>query len=74
MNDPASLWDGFPPLADIRDARAGTSGARLRHAREAPPDVPGAACARCGCEAATLEWFWFESPDWTWQALCGSAG
>jgi hypothetical protein len=32
--------------------------------REMHPDVP----------LDGTEWIWFESPDWTWDALCGRAG
>jgi hypothetical protein len=32
------------------------------------------ACPTCNIEADALSWFYFESPQWTWDNLCGSAG
>jgi len=31
-------------------------------------------CPVCGAHPAELSWFWFESPAWTWEMLCGRAG
>jgi hypothetical protein len=32
------------------------------------------ACPKCQAPADSLSWFYFESPRWTWENLCGSAG
>ena len=31
-------------------------------------------CPKCGKGSSELAWFYFESPRWTWQHLCGRAG
>ena len=31
-------------------------------------------CPKCGKASRDLAWFYFESPPWTWQNLCGRAG
>ena len=31
-------------------------------------------CPLCGKPSEELKWIWFESPEWTWQKLCGRAG
>lgn len=31
-------------------------------------------CPTCGTPPEFLEWFYFNSPDWTWRNLCGRAG
>lgn len=31
-------------------------------------------CPKCGKGSAELSWFYFESPKWTWENLCGRAG
>ncbi len=42
-------------------------GKRLYLGRAAP-------CPDCRTPAERLSWLYFESPDWTWQNLCGRAG
>ena len=42
--------------------------ARQRYAATAKP------CPRCQTGADKLTWFYFESPAWTWEHLCGRAG
>jgi hypothetical protein len=32
------------------------------------------ACPTCQKSADRLVWFYFDSPDWTWDHLCGRAG
>src|SRR5690606_414339 len=32
------------------------------------------ACPKCGKPSSELAWFHFESPQWTWENLCGRAG
>jgi hypothetical protein len=34
---------------------------------------PGLKCPECASDSG-LAWFWFESPAWTWEQLCGRAG
>ena len=31
-------------------------------------------CPKCQAPPEALSWFYFESPKWTWENLCGSAG
>jgi hypothetical protein len=31
-------------------------------------------CPKCGRTFRDLAWFYFESPEWTWENLCGRAG
>jgi hypothetical protein len=31
-------------------------------------------CPKCQIPSGALTWFYFESPKWTWENLCGSAG
>lgn len=31
-------------------------------------------CPKCGRPSSELAWFYFESPKWTWDNLCGRAG
>jgi hypothetical protein len=31
-------------------------------------------CPKCGRSTNELAWFYFESPKWTWDNLCGRAG
>jgi hypothetical protein len=31
-------------------------------------------CPHCGMYASDLELFWWQSPAWTWEALCGRGG
>jgi hypothetical protein len=31
-------------------------------------------CPKCQTTPGALTWFYFESPKWTWENLCGSAG
>jgi hypothetical protein len=32
------------------------------------------ACPKCGVAAERLAWLYFESPEGTWELLCGRAG
>jgi hypothetical protein len=34
----------------------------------------GKPCPKCATPADRLTWFYFESPAWTWEHLCGRAG
>ena len=70
-----NAWDGFPPLDEILEQRIS------RRPRRFEPDEgrtdlirDAMACPACGTPPENLEWFWFESPEWTCQALCGRAG
>ncbi len=31
-------------------------------------------CPKCGLDSEKLIWIDFESPEWTWEHLCGSQG
>lgn len=73
---PVNVWAdrGFPHEhleASRRDARLQTKmRERVERARRASG---GVVCPECG-DDSTLVWFWFESPPWTWENLCGRAG
>lgn len=69
-------WTGIPPIEDVlawrsqddRTPRIAHSDHTDHYLTEATP------CPDCGKSASDLEWFWFESPDWTWKSFCGRAG
>jgi hypothetical protein len=61
------------PLAHLRASRDDKQLQRanadeMEHVRKSLDVV----CPECG--SADLAWFWFSSPVWTWQNLCGRAG
>ncbi|HVM16193.1 MAG TPA: hypothetical protein VM290_01250 [Gaiellaceae bacterium] len=65
------------PIADLRASR-GDRELQREHADEVA-DVRGAhagsvACPTCNASGSELSWFYFSSPPWTWQHLCGRAG
>ena len=47
---------------------------RGREAPGARPVEDACPCPQCGKPGAALTWIYFESPEWTWQHLCGRAG
>jgi hypothetical protein len=61
------------PRPDLRASRYDESlQAREARAVEAAQRC-GVTCPDCG-DASRLSWFYFQSPAWTWQNLCGRAG
>lgn len=65
----------FPPREDLDASRHDKRlQAQLRRevdeTRYAMPDIR---CPECE-PGSPLAWFWFRSPQWTWEQLCGSAG
>lgn len=65
------------PWEDVEAARGRTSlqaehdadQARAGYLKWAKP------CPNCGAPPERLSWFYFRSPEWTWQEdLCGRAG
>ena len=64
--------DGYP-REDLEDSRENH---RLQEKMRAKVEsvrtrAPDARCPRCD---SALSWFWFTSPPWTWEHLCGRAG
>ena len=75
MVSPEPYWSGFPPLEDILEWRSNPNRPRRFDESEGPGFREFARpCPECGSSRDDLEWFWFESPEPTWQMLCGRAG
>jgi len=62
------------PWADVSASRAATRARRGIRAAQTRYGPEAAACPACGAPATTHAWFYFESPAWTWDHLCGRAG
>ena len=68
--------DSFPP----DDLLASRGDAQLQQENSAEVSTTRAAragstsCPACGASGGALSWFYFSSPPWTWQKLCGRAG
>lgn len=64
-----------PTIEELTEAFRDPHG---RQHRFPHPDQPSkaemTACPQCRTPPRRLHWFWFESPDVTWQSLCGRAG
>ena len=64
------------PWADVKAARRNRhlqqehsiEEARARYTTHAKP------CPKCHAVATELSWFYFNSPEWTWEHMCGRAG
>ena len=71
-----AVGDSDLPRGDVEASRADKRLQRGKAVRESVEWVRGeageVACPDCG--STELAWFAFESPPWTWQHLCGSAG
>jgi hypothetical protein len=62
------------PLEDLRASRADRRlQARERGTVDRTRETECVSCPACGDDSA-LAWFYFVSPPWTWQHLCGRAG
>lgn len=64
------------PWQDADAARKNTRLQRRHDVSEAHEHYLSAArsCPRCAAAPGELTWFYFESPKWTWENLCGRAG
>jgi hypothetical protein len=64
------------PWADVDAIRENRQFQRHYPKRAAQRAFGGAAlaCPTCGLHALKHTWFYFESPEWTWERLCGRAG
>ena len=63
------------PREDLEASRADKrlqAGSRAA-VEEAKRTHAGISCPDCRTDS-TLVWFYFSSPAWTWEALCGRAG
>ena len=65
----------FFPWPDVTAAREDRRLQR-RHAEEVARARRGSAavCPACGAGRTALDFFYFESPPWTWRDMCGRAG
>ena len=66
----------WPPRGDVAACRA-DAGLQRQHPFEPARTELGAharGCSVCGRPATELEWFYFRSPDETWERLCGTSG
>jgi len=65
------------PWVDVEEARNRTELQAEHDARRARALYQEGArsCPKCDASPQNLAWFYFESPQWTWEgALCGRAG
>ncbi len=65
------------PLEDIlasRDNEALQSENSAIIATTRADHAPETRCESCGGSGNALDWFYFESPAYTWERLCGRAG
>ena len=76
MDEVVDDADGFFPWEDV-DASRQNKALQRRHvkkrAREDYANQRGS-CPSCGASPDQLAWFYFESPAWSWEHLCGRAG
>jgi|UniRef100_A0A7C3V544 hypothetical protein len=74
--DPEDLEEATFPWEDVAASWADD---RLQSRHPAAPAkkiylARALACPDCGTPADRLSWFYFKSPEWTWEHLCGRAG
>ena len=62
------------PWADVTASRAARSARRGVRAAQARYAQGAVACPVCGTLPTNQAWFYFASPAWTWDHLCGRAG
>jgi len=63
------------PWDDIEASRQDAKKQAKKNARWAQERYGShAVCSKCNRTARDLAWFYFSSPDWTWEHLCGRAG
>lgn len=79
MPDPMGLehypWGTAPGIDELAEAfhEPHRGGSRFPHPAE-PDEDETTPCPHCGEPPQLLHWFWFQSPDETWELLCGRAG
>ena len=67
--------DGQYPWEDVDASRADKKLQKkhpISEAKERISESPS--CPKCGKDAKDLEWFYFSSPEETWEMLCGTEG
>ena len=66
----------FPPLDHVAASRQdGVLQRRWRvRVNQARAEGGNLVCPACGAVADELAWFYFRSPPWTWEHLCGCEG
>jgi|SRR5277367_4164987 len=74
-----SFYDGREwryPWEDVEASRKNQQLQREHALAEAKQRYTRSAksCPQCGAVADTLAWFYFSSPDLTWETLCGVGG
>ena len=67
-------WEQEFPWEDIEASRK-NKGLQQKHPLAEALLYRAAAkgCPSCGAASGELAWIYFESPPWTWEALCGRA-
>ncbi len=75
-DDETKAEDGLYPWSDVQVARSNAKLQRKNPVAEGKAEFLSHArpCPKCGASAGELAWFYFESPLWTWDQLCGRAG
>ena len=69
--------EGIFPWKDViasRNRRRSSFGPKREEEGRAIHLAHASPCPGCNTPAADLAWIWFESPEWTWERLCGRAG
>ena len=64
------------PWEDVESSRR-NEGLQIRHLADLPrarEELVGTQCPGCGRPSDELSCFYFESPSWSWEDLCGAAG
>jgi hypothetical protein len=75
MNESDFAGSEYFPWEDVLAAR-NNSDLQRKHRQDKRTGYSTIAkdCPNCGSRPETLAWFYFSSPDDTWQHLCGRAG
>ena len=62
---------GFFPWDDVDACRLNPELQQRQAVEYKKHELPTKLCPQC---RQPVEWFWFDSPRWTWEKLCGRAG
>lgn len=68
--------DPIFPWEDVNASREDDQLQAVRSATKARTEYGDQAnpCPDCDCDSEDLEWFYFRSPEVTWEMLCGREG
>ena len=72
-------WKLRKPYFPLKDVEAcmddcGSEFIKLLSERRIEDKTNHRTCPLCGKPSEELKWIYFDSPEWTWQNLCGRAG